>query len=69
MTDDLKRDVQDDYGIKKRVTERTQGPRERRARTAGTDRDFDERGTSDNQGHGHPREESRPQLDRPAGDT
>ena len=30
---------------------------ERNAKTAGTDRDFDESGESVNQGHGHPREE------------
>ena len=28
-----------------------------RSKTAGTDRDFDERRESANQGHGHPREE------------
>ena len=31
--------------------------REHRTRTAGTDRDFDQSGESDNQAHGHPREE------------
>ena len=31
--------------------------REHRSKTAGTNRDFDESGESDNQGHGHPREE------------
>lgn len=28
-----------------------------RSKTEGTNRDFDESATSDNQGHGHPREE------------
>ncbi|HEX6134314.1 MAG TPA: hypothetical protein VFZ24_10125 [Longimicrobiales bacterium] len=28
-----------------------------RSKTEGTNRDFDESGTSDNQAHGHPREE------------
>lgn len=65
---DLKRDVQDDRGIKKRVTPETQPPGEDRERTAGEDRDFDEEGISKNQAHGHPREEHRPQLDRPARD-
>lgn len=64
---ELKRDVQDDRGIKKRVTAATQPPRVDRERTAGEDRDFDESGVSRNQAHGHPREEHRPQLERPAG--
>jgi hypothetical protein len=31
--------------------------REHRSKTEGTNRDFDESGTADNQAHGHPREE------------
>lgn len=31
--------------------------REHRSKTEGSDRDFDEAGQSENQGHGHPREE------------
>lgn len=31
--------------------------RQHRAKTEGSDRDFDESRQSDNQGHGHPREE------------
>lgn len=56
---DLKRDVQDHRGIKKQPTRRTMERSPGRSRTAGTDRDFDETGQSDNQGHGHPREERR----------
>lgn len=63
---DLKRDVQDDRGIKKRVIPKTQPPRVNRARTEGEDRDFDESGRSVNQGHGHPREERSRQRKRPA---
>lgn len=32
-------------------------PDKHRSKTAGTNRDFDETGEADNQGHGHPREE------------
>ncbi len=65
---ELKRDVQDDHGIKKRVMPDTRPPRVDTERTAGEDRDFDERQVSENQGHGHPREEHRPQLERPVKD-
>lgn len=65
---DIKRDVQDDQGTKKLPTRQTQPRRHGRSRTAGTDRDFDESGVADNQGHGHPREEHHPQVDRPARD-
>lgn len=37
--------------------------RQHRSKTEGTNRDFDESGTSDNQGHGHPREERGRQTD------
>ncbi|HEX7119124.1 MAG TPA: hypothetical protein VF212_10065 [Longimicrobiales bacterium] len=63
---ELKRDVQDDHGIKKRVVPQTQPSRVGRERTAGSDRDFDESGVADNQGHGHPREERRAEHGRPA---
>lgn len=59
---DLKRDVQDNQGIKKLPTPDTMPPQRARPRTAGTDRDFDETETTDNQGHGHPREEHLPQI-------
>jgi hypothetical protein len=62
---DLKRDVQDNRGLKKRTTARTEAPRVDTERTAGEDRDFDESEVASNQRHGHPREEHRPQLDRP----
>lgn len=53
---DLKRDVQDDHGVKKKPTRETMPPQPEPDRTAGTDRDFDRSGESKNQGHGHPRE-------------
>lgn len=53
---DLKRHVEDGQGNAKPEADRQ---RHAGSRTAGTDRDFDESRTSDNQGHGHPREERR----------
>jgi hypothetical protein len=38
--------------------------RAHRSKTEGTNRDFDESGESDNQGHGHPREERGTDTDR-----
>ncbi len=55
---DLKRHVEDEHGVSKEMPAR-QERQKGRSRTAGTDRDFDDSGTSENQGHGHPREERR----------
>ena len=40
-----------------RSAQRDPAEREHRSKTAGTNRDFDQSGESDNQAHGHPREE------------
>ena len=56
------------YGADREVTRPNDRPesepaqRKHSQRTAGTNRDFDETGESENQGHGHPREE---RQDRP----
>jgi hypothetical protein len=56
---DLKRHREGEHGVSKAAPEKQQEQQEQQgqSRTAGTNRDFDESGTSDNQGHGHPREE------------
>jgi hypothetical protein len=64
---DLRRVVQDNRGTPKQPTRANREPQRGRSRTAGTDRDFDEKETSENQGHGHPREEHRPQVEHPGG--
>lgn len=53
---DLKRTVQGDGGVAKEPGQHG-SERDGSSRTAGTNRDFDESGTTENQGHGHPREQ------------
>lgn len=61
---ELSRHIQDDRGIEKMPTARTREAQKGESRTAGENRDFDESRVSDNQRHGHPREEHRPQTRR-----
>jgi len=52
------RSLGDAAGAGDRGTDRAQNESDKHSgRTAGTNRDFDETQESDNQGHGHPREE------------